>query len=101
MQPVLETLSTPKKTEGDDPHLISNCITEVEVESSQQTVASGGTDLLTHQLEMFSSHKSSARDHRDHSNLTSAYQQTLAARKVPSPLPRVRPSKTPVRAPVK
>lgn len=82
MQPVLETISTPKRC--DDPHLTSNCIAEVEVESSQQTVASGGTDMLTHQLEMFSSLKSSARG--DHSNLP--YQQALAARKVPSPRPR-------------
>jgi len=95
MQPVLETVSTPKKVEADDPHLTSNCIAEVEVESSQQTLASGGTDLLTHQLEMFSSRKSSAHERRDHFNLTSAYHQTLAVRNVPL----ARPSKTPVRAP--
>lgn len=94
MQPVLETVSTPKKVEAEDPHLTSNCITEVEVESSQQTVASGATDLLTHQLEMFSSRKSSAHERRDHFNLTSAYHQAQAVRNVPVS----RPSKTPMRA---
>ena len=55
MQPVLET--NPKQAV--ETHQTSNCITEVEIESSRKTVTSGGTDMITNQLDMFSSRKSS------------------------------------------
>lgn len=116
MQPVIEA-STPKRVEIET-HLSSQCITEEEDESSRRTVTSGGTDMITMQLDMFSSRKSSlgtnghnrgVNDYSYFNKLTSAYHQAAATantttkssaaaitsrsikpyRKIPSPIGRV------------